>query len=1128
MAGRIQLTTKGVQDIYFTEEPDYSHFVQLFKRHTNYTTQFVKLDVDGEPQFGKTVRLTIPKDQGDLIKTISLDVELNPIVGASITRTGYIESIGHAMIEYIDMYIGDEKIQHITSDYLQIYSEQVYTQSKQKALEKLIGKYPDRTSDVPVASGVILGHLGPATTSRKLFIDIPFYFYQHPELAVPLCAMCYQEVTIEIKFRELEECVVKTDPPIDGSVQTSVLDYELKSSEVITSNVIVVSNDGLTFASNVNDAIEITGKTTFTGDGIVSPAMNVIVNGSGIYRYENDLWVLKSTDDVSGDVQFSDDGDVIAQIGSGYWVWNGSGYTFTSINVLAAISRDGKVYATQNDDNVEIRSVATSTIIGSIISKPIQANPYTVRLSSDGTKLMLCNDQLIYVYVYTDNWFRLGQDVSVFEIDEVSLTGNGNSFFIYNATERYDFITNTDFSEGVGRLYIYDGVTTQWVEVYRYKYTGGTYASVNDTNTILTIRIDATHTDSVKLGEVTRSVENYDDIVVRSIESITDIGSNVYGVGYQAQGTDTRLVPLFNDNTEYVDDVQQVGYTISSNQQIVDLYISDDSLIYIEISTINAATGSSDNLRVYTRSSVLREFQQIFQKDTVDGNFSLSPSGLIKLDQVVISKTGKYFAVTDRTDHKVLVYTVVGGIYKNIYYDNENSQNIYTSIAGDYIHFSDDETTMTIYDARVSPSNYENRIRIYTIDGYNLDTTITDTSGFTHPIRSVSKDNNRYIKYDSSNEVVKIFTINGVDIITSLPIKSLSGILDFSLSKDGTIAAFVELGFTYIYSYDGFGWNFKSSLFVGLETFKKFNMSDDGNTLSYVSTESTPNRTIIYIYTYIDFTWKRIVQENEFDTNNTRGTGHMSLNQEHFISLFDQSVISPSRSVRVKNLVYQNQVIVINVDQEFSSLYPKQIKSCKVCLEMAFLDEYERSFIKSRRRDYVITQIQQGVYTLPKAIESHTIRTRFVNPVKELYFIIKRVNGKGYDDFVSPFDYDNDKLVSENRLIFYENLKSLELTLNDTQVLDKDTGNFIFLKAIQPAIHHSKTPLIRRFYSYSFACEPEQNYPTGQVNFSLINNQLITTHLTENTTHDRTLNVYALSYNVLRLHKGMMHSIFNI
>jgi hypothetical protein len=328
MAGRIQLTTKGVQDIYFTEEPDYSHFVQLFKKHTNYTTQFVKLDVDGEAEFGKTVRLTIPKDQGDMVKTISLDVELNPIAESEITRVGYIESIGHAMIEYVDMYIGDEKIQHIPSDYLQIYSEHNYTQTKQKALEKLIGKYPDRTSNVPVASGVILGHLGPATTSRKLFIDIPFYFYQKPELAIPLCAMCYQEVTLEIKFREIEDCVVKTDPPTDDTVQTVTLDYEVESSEVLTSNIMVVSNDGLSFASNVNDSIEITGQTTFVGDGIVSPALNVIVNSTGIYRYEDDQWVQRSTDSVSGDVQFSDDGNVIAQIGHGLWEWNGTGYDF--------------------------------------------------------------------------------------------------------------------------------------------------------------------------------------------------------------------------------------------------------------------------------------------------------------------------------------------------------------------------------------------------------------------------------------------------------------------------------------------------------------------------------------------------------------------------------------------------------------------------------------------------------------------------------------------------------------------------------------------------------------------------------------------------------------------------------
>jgi hypothetical protein len=285
MAGRIQLTTRGVQDIYFTDNPDYSYFVQLFRKHTNYTTQFVKLDMDNSAEFGKTVSITIPKDQGDLLKSVSLEIELDKIAGSDVTRIGYIESIGHGIIEYVDMYIGDQKVQHIPSDYLQIYSEQNYTQSKQKALEKLIGKYPDRTSDVPVSSGVILGHLGPATTTRKLFVDIPFYFYRKPELSIPLCSMCFQEIRFEIKFRELKDCLVKTDPQVDTSLETTTLDFDLISSEQMQStNVIGVSRDGNTIAYIVGGNIEITARgrempfgSTFTGTGVVSPGMNIIV-----------------------------------------------------------------------------------------------------------------------------------------------------------------------------------------------------------------------------------------------------------------------------------------------------------------------------------------------------------------------------------------------------------------------------------------------------------------------------------------------------------------------------------------------------------------------------------------------------------------------------------------------------------------------------------------------------------------------------------------------------------------------------------------------------------------------------------------------------------------------------------
>jgi hypothetical protein len=1061
MAGRIQLTTKGVQDIYFTEEPDYSHFVQLFKKHTNYTTQFVKLDVDGDPEFGKTVRLTIPKDQGDLIKTISLDVELNPIAEAEITRTGYIESIGHAMIEYVDMYIGDEKIQHIPSDYLQIYSEHNYTQTKQKALEKLIGKYPDRTSNVPVASGVILGHLGPATTSRKLFIDIPFYFYQKPELAIPLCAMCYQEVTIEIKFREIEDCVVKTDPPVDDTVQTVTLDYEVESSEVLTSNIMVVSNDGLSFASNVNNSIEITGQATFVGDGIVSPALNVIVNSSGIYRYEDEQWVQRSTDSVSGDVQFSDDGNVVAQIGHGLWEWNGTGYDFRSIGNLVAISRSGNVYAIENISTIDVNSISTDTKLGNSIFKDAVGAEFTFAFSYDGSILFISRGDSILVYTYTDSWNRLGQEINLYETGELSVTKSGTSFFVYNVNELYN---NT--LTGVGILYNYNTLTTQWLEVYRYQGSNGIYSSVNDANTILTIKKAPDETDYIKLQQITRSVENYDDVVIKGVEDIVDTGSRVYGVGYQALGLDTREAFLFNKDTKYRDDTNSF-----LDGPIRDIYINNSGLfITTVIPTLN-------QVQFFTRSITGRTFVErrirneqgilsIFRRDDIDVN------------KVILSNLGYYFAIIDTTNDNIYVFQYDNnnpGEYRNVMYVDSDTPNVYTPIPGITLKsgafFSDDDTEFVVFGDTIQRHKIENIQNVYQ--------TIEENT-FTFPIYAVSHDLNRFIKYDSTKEIIRIFTVTENGIVSSLPISSLSNVLDFSLSKDGTIAAFVTSTFTYIYEYDGSGWNNKSSLFVGLETFKKFNMTDDGNTLSYVSSESTPDRTIIRIYTYEDLTWKRILQENDTSTRQTGGVGHVSQNGYHYIYVFNANINFPNRSVRAKQIIKQTETIIVNIDQEFSRLFPNQIKSCKVCLEVAFLDDYERTFIKKHAKDYVITQLQQGTYTIPKSVESHKIRTQFVNPVKELYFVIRRVNNKGYEDFVSPFDYDNDRITSENKLIFYENLKSLELSLNDTPILDKDTGNFVFLKSIQPAIHHSKTPLIRRFYSYSFACEPEQTQPTGQ------------------------------------------------
>ena len=209
MAGELQLMSSGPQEKFFTLDPDYSHFLESFKKHTNFSNEYVDLDPENEADFGSIVKFKIPQNQGDLLKTLSLKVTLP---STNLVGSCYIESAGHALIEHVDLIIGGKVIQRLTSDWLQIYSEHFVTQTKQIALEELIGKFPERTAHRRVSNRLIVARNALGNTQDiSFFVDLPFYFYNHPELAIPLCAINRQEVEVEFKLRTAQEIVIQTN-----------------------------------------------------------------------------------------------------------------------------------------------------------------------------------------------------------------------------------------------------------------------------------------------------------------------------------------------------------------------------------------------------------------------------------------------------------------------------------------------------------------------------------------------------------------------------------------------------------------------------------------------------------------------------------------------------------------------------------------------------------------------------------------------------------------------------------------------------------------------------------------------------------------------------------------------------
>lgn len=258
MAGRVQLATKGSQDAFFTDNPDYSHFLRSFRKHSNFAMFDVKHELHGKQDYESTLKCTIPINCGDLIKGVRLHIELSDLLHDGVYQK-YNESIGHAIIEYVDLIIGGQLIQRVPRDWLQIYSEQYLTQTKQNNLSKLIGKSSEESSGKTVSDASIDGYLDKATTPQKFIVDIPFYFHNNIELALPLCALKHQECEIEIKLSEKKDCLYKW---------SSTTNTTTRSSDNTTFTITVDTTNGNKYAidGNVQSTLTLQRGNTYIFD----------------------------------------------------------------------------------------------------------------------------------------------------------------------------------------------------------------------------------------------------------------------------------------------------------------------------------------------------------------------------------------------------------------------------------------------------------------------------------------------------------------------------------------------------------------------------------------------------------------------------------------------------------------------------------------------------------------------------------------------------------------------------------------------------------------------------------------------------------------------------------------------
>jgi hypothetical protein len=263
--GLLQLQAYGSQLMYLSGNPSMTYFKAVYKKYTNFASESLRVDFEGQTELSIDVdvqlRCNIPRS-GDLINKMFFCINLPDIYSGyhrdyedtnnkTFTELDYkfwwVQAIGTSMIKKVTLTIGGSKISEFYGEWIEIWHELIGDLAAKSHFDHLIGNVPeifmpqydgvrggvyptstlnpelnlnpqDATKTTEFGSNPYLQK--PSIKGRKLYVPLPFWFTTNPGLALPLLALQYHEVYVELELRKITELytIIETKN-IDGSVK---------------------------------------------------------------------------------------------------------------------------------------------------------------------------------------------------------------------------------------------------------------------------------------------------------------------------------------------------------------------------------------------------------------------------------------------------------------------------------------------------------------------------------------------------------------------------------------------------------------------------------------------------------------------------------------------------------------------------------------------------------------------------------------------------------------------------------------------------------------------------------------------------------------------------------------------
>jgi hypothetical protein len=234
--GLLNIISYGTQNIIVNGNPSKTFFKCVYSKYTNFGLQNIRIDFNGQRMLklneSSTFTFKIPRNAELLLDTylvFNLPDIWSPIKPPLFVgdvwkpyEFEWIKDIGTNIIEQVQISIGGQLIQQFSGEYIKNTVERDFSEAKKNLFYKMTGniielnnpsvafnRYNKYPNSYYKPNNIISSE--PSIRGRKIYVPLPFWFSHSSKLALPLVALQYSEVQIDIRLRPIRELFVIND-----------------------------------------------------------------------------------------------------------------------------------------------------------------------------------------------------------------------------------------------------------------------------------------------------------------------------------------------------------------------------------------------------------------------------------------------------------------------------------------------------------------------------------------------------------------------------------------------------------------------------------------------------------------------------------------------------------------------------------------------------------------------------------------------------------------------------------------------------------------------------------------------------------------------------------------------------